>query len=402
MATHMPTWKKQDLLMALIVAPVLLFVSCGGAPRENLPPASEADGLARLKPGVRNRVANGGWKYDAYPNLESLDAGKTITIADIQGPARINTIHFTGRPGANQDLARSLVLEIFFDGSPLPAVSVPFGDFFADGTGRAAYFTTPFVEKVPDSYNCYIPMPFAKSARVTLRNDSKKNIYNYSYVEWETLPAWDASQGYFHASWQRHAFQLGPDTAEKFVALQGSGHLVGQSWNINTDEPEFAGMMFVMEGNNEYRVDGEAEPSINYLGSEDAFNFSWGWHEVFNGTKVGINYLSFKADEHFQLTFEDKKSKRSRLSTYRFRDRDAIRFARSLDLTVNWTKEFRHSPDVMRLLDRVRKRTQQGGGWVDYAVTTYWYLNNPKGPGLPMPPIDEREKVFLHENPPPQ
>jgi len=48
----------------------------------------------------------------------------------------------------------------------------------------------------------------------------------------------------------------------------------------------FSGMAFVMEGNNEYRVDGEREPVINYLGSECAFSFCWGWRQVFNGYKT--------------------------------------------------------------------------------------------------------------------
>ena len=399
MLWHSPSGKKQSLSIAIIALPLLMLSMAGSAhPQEQLSPGDD-NNLPRLKPALRNQVSNAGWNYDAYPNLEPLDAGKTITLADIKGPAQINTIHITGRMRGNEMLSRSLVLEIFFDGAQLPAVSVPFGDFFADGTGRAAYFTTPFVEKVPDAYNCYIPMPFRKSARVTLRNDSKQNIFNYSYVEWQTLPDWDASLGYFHASWRRLSFPLTPDTKQPIFSLPGPGHLIGEYWNINTDEPEFAGMTFVMEGNDEHRVDGEAEPSINYLGSEDSFNFSWGWHEVFTGYKVGTNYLSFKFGEGSKPTFEDKEGKLSRLSTYRFRDRDVIRFARSLDLTINWTKEFRALPMTRPILDRVRKRNEQGGGWVDYAVTTYWYSSDPAGEGFTMPPIDERRKLVLRTNP---
>jgi len=402
MPWYSPTRKTRNLFVAVMGLPLLLLSLNPSTSPAKQPSAGDDNCLPRLKPALHNRVSNGGWKYDAYPNLEPLDAGKTITIADIKGPAQINTIHITGRVGANELLARSLVLEIFFDDTPLPAVSVPFGDFFADGTGRAVYFTTPFVEKVPDAYNCYIPMPFQKSARVTLRNDGKMNITNYSYVEWQTLPEWDPSLGYFHASWQRPSFQLTPETTLKLFSLQGPGHLIGESWNINTDEPEFAGMAFVMEGNDEHRVEGEAEPSLNYLGSEDSFNFSWGWHQLFTGYKVGINYLSFIYGEGYKVSFEGKEAKQSRLSTYRFRDRDAIHFAHTLDLTINWTKEFRTLPFTLPILDRIRKRNQQGGGWVDYAVTTYWYSSDPQGPGLTLPPVGERQKPVLHENPPSQ
>ena len=79
---------------------------------------------------------------------------------------------------------------------------------------------------------------------------------------------------------------------------------------------------------------------------------------------------------------EAKEGKLSRVSTYRFRDRDVIRFDKTLDLTVNWTAEFRALPSMRAVLERIRKRNQQGGGWVDYAVTPYWYSSDPKGPGL--------------------
>ncbi len=59
---------------------------------------------------------------------------------------------------------RSIVLKIYFDGSDHPAVNVPLGDFFSDGNGKAADFTTQFVEKSRESSVSYIPMPFKKSA----------------------------------------------------------------------------------------------------------------------------------------------------------------------------------------------------------------------------------------------
>jgi hypothetical protein len=394
-------------IIAILAGGFLLPWGRGSTGQERRPWSGNDNNIARLESGVSNRLSNGGWKYDAYPNLESLDAGKTITIASIKGPAQINTIHITADLRENEKLARSVVLEIFFDDAQPPAVSVPLGDFFADGTGRATYFTTPFVEKTPDAYNCYIPMPFKKSARVTLRNDSHRDIASYSYVEWQTLPDWDASLGYFHTSWRRLVFQLTPDTTESVISLTGPGHLIGEYWNINTDEPEFAGMNFVMEGNNEFRVDGEKEPSLNYLGSEDSFNFSWGWHQLFNGYKVGINHLSFRlVQSKVVLDNEDKEGKVSRLSTYRFRDRDAIHFVDRLRLTIDWTREFR-TPEWVKAfgnwgpeeLERIRQRDRKGGGWVDYGIAAYWYSSDPKGPGLAMPPIESRLKPVLHPNP---
>ena len=393
---------KKDKRSVVVIGAILLLFLSNACSRQRQHSSDDDNNPARLRPSVRNRISNGLWKYDAYPSLDSLDAHKTVTIANIKGPAQINTIHVTGQmEAAGIAMARSVILEIFFDAAQPPAVSVPLGDFFSDGTGRAGYFSTPFVEKTPDAYNCYIPMPFKTSARVTLRNDSDREIMAYSFVEWQDLPEWDASLGYLHASWQQLSFQLTPDTIETMFSLRGPGHLIGEYWNINTDEPEYAGMKFVMEGNNELRVDDEAEPSINYLGSEDSFNFSWGWHYPFTGYKVGINYLSFRFDRG-NVIFEngDKPAKLSRLSTYRFRDRDAVHFARALKLTLNWTKEFRSSPDDLAALEKIRERNRHGGGWVDYAVTPYWYSGDAGGQGLGMPPVGERLKPVLHQNSP--
>lgn len=56
---------------------------------------SLAPDLARLREPGTFLFSNGGWKYDAYPELESLDAGRTITVADVEGPGAITHIHCT-------------------------------------------------------------------------------------------------------------------------------------------------------------------------------------------------------------------------------------------------------------------------------------------------------------------
>ena len=395
-----PSRKKARLVRAMAAGPLIAILAtlgaCSGKPRG----AAEGDNPARLRPGVRNRIVSGGWNYATYPYPQTAESGRTITIADLKGPGQINTIHFSGPILGMYAQVPLLVLEITFDGAARPAVSVPLGEFFADAGNRSAFFSTAFVEKTPDAWTCYFPMPFKKSARLTLRNDTQEEIFNYSYVEWQTLPEWDESMAYFHASWRRPSFQLTPDTRLKVFTLPGPGHLVGEYWCINTDEPMFQGMDFVMEANKEFRVDGEKEPSINYLGSEDSFNFSWGWHALFNGTKAGINHLNFRLEDGFKAIYDENQGTLSTISTYRFRDRDVLRFDHSLEQTLDWSGEFRHSAHARSIVEKIRERNRRGGGWVDYAITTYWYSSDPNGLGLPVPSAEEREKRLLHGNPP--
>lgn len=112
--------------------------------------------------------------------------------------------------------------------------------FFGDGCGgKAVHFGNRFIEKAPESYNCFIPMPFEKSAKVVLINETDYDFENYSFVEYTQLPEWDNSLGYFHATWERTAFQLNTQTKLPALFISGNGHLLGRSYSICTDEPFF-------------------------------------------------------------------------------------------------------------------------------------------------------------------
>ncbi len=70
-------------------------------------------------------------------------------------------------------------------------------------------------------------MPFAKRAKVMLRNDTDKDVMNYSYVEWEPLEKWSEQLGYFHATWRRQVFQLSKDTESGVLSRPGLGPYPG-------------------------------------------------------------------------------------------------------------------------------------------------------------------------------
>ena len=42
--------------------------------------------IAVIRPDVQTGFANAGWKYDRYQDLPSLDAHKTMPVADLKGP----------------------------------------------------------------------------------------------------------------------------------------------------------------------------------------------------------------------------------------------------------------------------------------------------------------------------
>lgn len=294
-----------------------------------------------------------------------------MVVADLEGPGIIRTIHTT-RHSPVELAARGVVLEITFDDADEPAVVSPLADFFGDGcNGEAMDFSSKFIECAPGSYNCYFPMPFRSRAKVVLRNDLDQDLSNYSYVEWERLPEWDADLGYFHATYQRKRFQLSVRSSETFLELTGRGHLLGRQYSIVTEEPMFRGFCCVMEGNNEVDIDGMPR-RLDYLGTEDSFTFSWGFQNTFAGVRAGMPLVRPEGP--------------SKLSIYRFHDPMPLRFTKSLRWQIDWTTEGGFQGNA-----ELEKANAVGGAWVDYAAVHYWYQDAPGGyRHLPLAPVAER------------
>jgi hypothetical protein len=347
-----------------------------------------SDQLAKIRNDLRTGFANGGWNLDRYPELEPLRAGARITLADLPGPGIIRHIHTTRHHPADV-FARGIVLEIWFDDAASPAVMSPLADFFGDGcNGRSMDFSAEHIECAPWSYNCYFVMPFKKRARVFLRNDTDKDATNYSYVEWEKIPRWDDTYGYFHAAFRRTTFRLLKDTSETFFETAGAGHLLGRQFSVITDDPAFKGYYYVMEGNNEVDIDGR-ERALDYLGSEDSFTFSWGFRKTFAGRLAGMPLVELGED-----------GQPSSLSIYRFHSHMPIRFRESLKWRINWSQE-KHMHRHKEFLEggRYKASSDRGGCWVDYATVFYWYQDAPGGfRHAPLDPPEKRRTVMLHPN----
>jgi len=76
-------------------------------------------------------IENNGAKGHAS---DSIPAGATYALLDIQGMGIINRIWITIND-RSPEMLRSLKIEMYWDGETKPAVSAPFGDFFGIGQG---------------------------------------------------------------------------------------------------------------------------------------------------------------------------------------------------------------------------------------------------------------------------
>lgn len=205
--------------------------------------------------------------------------GATHVVMDAKGPGVITHMWFTFLGPEPQDWAKEgsathqdMLLRIYWDGNPRPAVEAPLGDFFANAFGkRSEVRSLPVVVEDADSYNCFWHMPFRKSARIEVVNQGTKNVnllyYNIDWIKKEKLAT---DTPYFYAQYrQEYPAEHGKD----YVVLdtRGKGHYVGTVMSVRTRSPSWFG-----EGDEKIYIDGETEPSIWGTGTEDYFLSAWG------------------------------------------------------------------------------------------------------------------------------
>ncbi|MGD0577839.1 MAG: glycoside hydrolase family 172 protein, partial [Bryobacteraceae bacterium] len=207
--------------------------------------------------------------------FDPFKAGETKTLLNVAGSGIVRRIWIT-LPDRDPSMLRSLRLEMFWDGARSPAVSVPLGDFFGAIHGRAARLENElFVNPEGRSFNCYIPMPFRRAARITLTNESGRNLDSLFYdvdVLMNDRPDPDAL--YFHALFRRQRWTEPGKDFEILPRVRGEGRFLGVHFGVIT-APDVTGWWG--EGEVKMYLDGdESLPTIAGTGTEDYIGTGWG------------------------------------------------------------------------------------------------------------------------------
>lgn len=215
--------------------------------------------------GKSNKTAKGG-------AFEMVNPGETKTLLDIKGEGQIQRIWMT--IDANPVKLRSLRLQFYWDNSTKPAVDVPYGDFFGFNLGKGIPFQSAlFSSGEGRSYNCYIPMPFKKAAKVLIINEGKESAKLYYDIDF-ALQKNPVNSLYFHAYWNRNqSDKLGEDYVF-LPKVQGKGRFLGVSVGVNTDSSY--GKSWFGEGEVKMYFDDDTLPTINGTGTEDYVGSAWG------------------------------------------------------------------------------------------------------------------------------
>jgi hypothetical protein len=352
---------------------------------------SVADGqgltaLTRWEEGRSMRASSNVWvKNDLYDRRNNgdrpdrIEPGATFVLADLEGPGVITHIWMTflqePHPWARDGAAnhQEMLLRIFWDGREKPDVEAPVGDFFASCFGkRMEVISVPVIVEDGDSYNCFWRMPFRKSARIEVVNQSLKPIRKlYNNIDWIKKKSLPENTMYFCAQYrQEYPAKNGRDYL--VLDAKGKGYYVGTVYAVRTRSPAWWG-----EGDEKIYIDGEAEPSIRGTGTEDYFLSAWGLKK--NSTPYfGVPYLNQPDRIIGQMT-----------CSYRWHIHDPLVFNTGIRVTFEtfgWM-----SPD--------ENKEHRPHSWNeredDFSSVAFWYQIGPTARFTEVPPAAARKLPSL-------
>jgi hypothetical protein len=323
-------------------------------------PGNPLSGLEKLKNFETRRASSSDPNWNVgNGDARGISPGGTLTIAELEGPGAIAHIWFTIAHQA-RNYSRLMVLRMYWDGEEHPSVECPIGDFFGIGHGVDAPLSSMPIQinSQGRGRNCYWPMPFRKSARITVTNESDRPCDAfYYYIDWQKHPSLPEDTAYFHAMY-RQEFPCVMGQNYLLADIEGRGHYVGTVQSIVNISNGWYG-----EGDDFFYIDGEKVPSLRGTGSEDYFCDGWGFwpHQgLFSGAPL------CEWGKAGDLT-----------SVYRFHIPDPVTFKKSLRVEIEH-KGSQEFPDgtVNGYLERDDLMSS----------VAYWYQTEPhkRWPALPV------------------
>ncbi|MDR3269551.1 MAG: DUF2961 domain-containing protein [Tannerella sp.] len=323
---------------------------------ENFSGAKGKGGMADLKDKELRNAANAsnaardlgqGWKVNPYI---VINAGETITLAEIDGPGAIQHMWMT--PSGNW---RFSILRIYWDDEKAPSVECPLGDFFGMGWGVYAPLTSLAVCVNPGrAFNCYWTMPFRKKCKITLENIHDKDATVLYYQVDYTLTSVPEDAAYFHAQWRRS----NPNSTSDYTIvdnIKGKGHYVGVylAWGVHNNG-------WWGEGEIKFFMDGDSKfPTICGTGTEDYFCGSHNFDREGQYKEFCTPYSGLVQVIRPDGTYQSQQ----RFGLYRWHITDPVRFEKDLRVTIQdlgWRQGGRYLPQKS-----------------DIASVCFWYQTEP-------------------------
>lgn len=294
----------------------------------------------------------------------TIDAtpGKTLPVAEISGRRAITALRISLPPAPNSDpelrvFLRQTILQIAWDDETNPSVCVPLGDFFATTPGAHPLKSLP-VTVSTQTLAAFWYMPFAKNARISIRNDGAASLPLTFSITHAPLSQSVRTLGRFHAKWHRDLFppkEKGRAIDWTLLKTQGRGRYCGAMLHVWNPRGGWWG-----EGDEKFFVDGEKFPSCFGTGAEDYFGYAW------------CNAAPFQAPFHNQ-PYADKQNV-GNICVSRWQIADNVPFQSSFDGSIE-----KYYPNDRPCL---------------FASTVYWYLSADGTDPYTAEALDHRRDYF--------
>ena len=333
--------------------------------------------LSRIRNGRTRRVSSWDRSGRNADWLGPIEAGATVTLADLGGAGIIRHIWMTMDTAHDRLAPRKCVLRMYWDGLDGPSVETPVGDFFGVGHAKVSSYSCAVMNmsaaagnEFEAAMNCHWPMPYANGARITVENQSDKPLRRlFYYVDYDEVDSLPEDELRFHAWWNR-ANPCPPSSREGmddwdvnlsdednylFLEAEGRGHYCGANLSVHSLMGGWWG-----EGDDMVMIDGAKwPPDMHGTGTEDWYNQAWSSqpHNAFP-----YNGVSYHNGIHNDFN--------ERITVYRYHVLDPVIFHKSIRVSV----EHGHAND----------RSD------DYSSVAYWYQTLPHKPFPPLPPPEDR------------
>lgn len=320
---------------------------------------------------------DGNWK-------NPIKAGEERTIASLQGPGIITHIWFTIATSEPYHL-KKIVLRVFWDDDPLPAVESPIGDFFGLGLGEYyVYESGPLSVGSQKALNCYFPMPFHHSARITITNQGSQSITAFYYnIDWQKHRSLPDDMMSFYAEYRQAQPNEGwtndwkanadsnvndaknQDGRSNYVMFEaeGPGHYVGVTQSILQNQGDWWG-----EGDDMMFIDDQKIPHIVGTGSEDYYLGAWCYGNC-GINPFGSTHPTF-AFQRYGNPVNGGDDRGAKWTVYRFHTDSPVPFQRYFKMTIEHGHA-NHRSD-------------------NFYTVAYWYQKGPHKLRKPLPPVEDR------------
>lgn len=290
-----------------------------------------------------------GWKIS--PSI-MIEPGESYTLADITGSGMIRHIWMTCFPS----YWRELIIDMYWDQSEVPAVSIPFGDFFCNGwCERSNVNSLPVVVNPAGGMNSYWQMPFKHAAKVVVRHLGTESFPLYYQIDYSLEKISDDAT-YFCALWSRSKPLLDKEVHQILPKINGSGHFVGVYVAYQSNSKGWWG-----EGEVKMYLDGDQDyPTYCGTGTEDYFGGAWnfeqpiGEYSSYSTPFMGLSQI---------IQPDGLYNSQQRFGMYRWHVTDPIVFEEDISVSMQalgWRSEGRYLP----LQD-------------DISSTAFFYLRTP-------------------------